>query len=247
MEAANSTDNQTDLAPPYVSFTTLRNAIERMESEGDVPAQVDRSYLSNLPWSAQNEFMAACRSLGLVDANDAPTDLLKELVHKPDIRKELMRSLVEARYPGPLKLGKNATSQQLENEFKKFDVTGSTLQKAIRFFLHAAQYAEITLSPHFKTPKAGTPPRRRRTQKKEEPAKPPEEQPRRQPPPPSDNAPEIIRNLLKQLPREGSKWSRAKADNWLAIARSTFDLVYRWEEDDKAKPAAPNANGGEQP
>ena len=49
----------------------------------------------------------------------------------------------------------NATRAQLEDEFKKYEITGATLRKAISFFLHAANFAEIPLSPYFGKISAG--------------------------------------------------------------------------------------------
>ncbi len=60
-----------------------------------------------------------------MDENDAPTQLLKDLALKPDERKQRMADLLHRRYPGPLALGKNATSDQLEEAFKKLGVKGS--------------------------------------------------------------------------------------------------------------------------
>ena len=43
-----------------------------------------------------------------------------------------------------------ATQGQLEEEFRKFGITGATLRTTIAFFLHTARHAEIPVSPHFK-------------------------------------------------------------------------------------------------
>ena len=51
---------------------------------------------------------------------------------------------------------KNATQGQLEEEFRSFGISGSTLRSAIAFFLHAAAFAEIPVSPHFKIPPVRT-------------------------------------------------------------------------------------------
>ncbi len=98
----------------------------------------------------------------------------------------------------------------------------------MRFFLHAAQYAEIELSPLFKTPKApasGT--RKPRTRRKQDPENGKGEE---TPPPPPTDAPELIQNLLKQLPPEGAEWDADKAEYWLGIARMTFNMVYTWKD-----------------
>lgn len=249
MESSANTDStKTDLSPPYAPFRTVQSLIERMESEGDVPARLDKSYLSNIPWGAKDQLMQACRSLGLIDSNDQPTQLLKDLVHKPDERKELFRGLLQRRYPAQLALGKNATQDQLADAFKAGGTSGSTLTKAVRFYLQAAQYAEVEVSRHFKAPKAESAPRKPRSQnghRKAATRQDEDAEVQRKPPPlPDDNAPELIRNLLRQLPPEGAKWERAKAKVWLTIAESTFDLVYRWD-DDKPKSRAPKASAPE--
>jgi hypothetical protein len=248
--SANKTDKP-DLSPPYAPFRTLRTLIERMESEGDVPARVDRSYLSNIPWSSQNELFQACRSLGLIDAQDEPTALLKGLVEKPNERKEQFRQILQTRYPAQLALGKNATQDQLTDVFKAAGTQGSTLTKAVRFFLQAAAYAEIEVSRLYKTPKAESSPRKAgKRSRKDTVTDKGEPEARKTPPPPSDQAPDLIRNLLKQLPPEGAKWERAKAKVWLTIAENTFDLVYRMEDDKPksravAKPAPDPSGGGD--
>lgn len=224
-------------APPYVPFRTLQNAIEKMEKEGDVPAQIDKSYLTNVPWGTQNELMQALRSLGLIDSNDKPTDKLKQLVHEPDRRKENFAAILQERYGKQLALSKNATQQQLVDSF---EVSGSTLTKAVRFFLHAAKYAEIEVSPHFNTPKAESAPRKpRKTASKKVGPK---------PDPPVDpgvgQAPLLIQGLLKQLPPEGAAWDRGKAENWLGIARMTFEMVYDFGGDPPTGPPSPNPEGG---
>jgi len=61
-------------------------------------------------------------------------------------------------------LGTNATQQQLEETFREeYEINGSTVRKAIGFYLAAARFAKIELSPHFTAPRAGgaTPGKRR--------------------------------------------------------------------------------------
>ena len=58
------------------------------------------------------------------------------------------------------------------------------------------------------------------------------------PPQPDDRAPALIRNLLAQLPPEGSEWDNAKAEVWLTIAKNTFQLVYRMTDASNGASAA---------
>ena len=52
-----STTDQTGVewTAPYVPWLTLKNVIEKMAKDGSIPGRIDRSYLSNLPGSAQSE------------------------------------------------------------------------------------------------------------------------------------------------------------------------------------------------
>ncbi len=39
-----TTNDTTDLSPPYVPFATILRVLDRMEKEEDTPARVDGSY-----------------------------------------------------------------------------------------------------------------------------------------------------------------------------------------------------------
>lgn len=151
--------------PPYISFRTLLNLIERMGDEG-VPPRIDRSYLSGLSGGYQTQVMAALRWLGLIDSEGRVQDRLIELVEQPARRRDLIGTLIADRYPHVVALGQvNATQGQLEDEFRKSNIGGATLRKAVSFYLHAADFGGIELSPFFKTPtvqEGRTPSRRRK-------------------------------------------------------------------------------------
>jgi hypothetical protein len=156
-------------APPYVSFKTMQNLIERMAAEGGVPSRIDRSYLSNLPGSTQTQVIAGLKSLGLIDQQLRPSQLLITMVENPDIRPEAIGGAITEHYGAALALSKNATQQQLEEVFRDYGVTGSTMRKAIAFFLAAVKFAGIELSPHFRTPRVQTANGRRRPAKRKTP------------------------------------------------------------------------------
>lgn len=251
MESSATASAKPDLSPPYAPFSTVKALIERMADEGDVPARLDKSYLSHVPWGSQDQLMQACRSLQLIDAQNEPTQLLKDLVHKPDERKELFRGIVQARYPAQLALGKNATQDQLVEVFKTGGSSGATLTKAVRFYLQAAQFAEIEVSRLFKAPKAESAPRKPRSSNGRKKAGGVEDPPPPAPAPATtDKTPALIRNLLDQLPPEGAKWERTKAKLWLTIAESTFNLVYKMDDEHAApkarasKASAPDLDQG---
>jgi hypothetical protein len=56
--------------PPYVSFGTLINTLERMGVEG-VPDRIDGSYLTNMAGGTRSQFKVCLRSLGLIDEDSA--------------------------------------------------------------------------------------------------------------------------------------------------------------------------------
>ncbi len=199
-DAQNSTELHA-VSPPYISFRTLLNLIERMATEG-VPPRIDRSYLTGLSGGYQTQVMAALRSLGLTSDGGAVTQRLLDLADYPDKRKELMGQIIRERYPEAWALGQeNATQAQLEETFKPSGITGATLRKAVAFYLHAANYADIPLSPFFKTPSATdtrAAPRRRRARTTTPAQAPPP------PAPPAETTPEALRRryiemLLKRV------------------------------------------------
>ncbi len=221
-------------SPPYISFRTLLNAIQRMHDEG-MPSRLDRSYLSNLPWSTQNHFLASCRALGLIDTDGKPTQMLIQLVELPDERPKLVGSLLRTFYPGATSLSQNATQAQLEDEFKGYGLGGSTSRKAIAFFLHAAAFAEVPLSPHFRSPRTTTrAPARRRTRAAAASAA--QEASDENAAPGLAAAPLLalhpfIQGLLRELPQDESSWTAAKRVRWLQMAELTVDMLYTVEDE----------------
>jgi hypothetical protein len=142
---------------PYVSFKTLLNLLDKLDEDG-APQRIDRTYLSNLPGSTQSMLLTALDTFGLIDGSKRPTDHMKALVAADaEQRATLIGELVRAHYGPALDLGDNATQGQLEEVFTdNFNVSGSTRRKSIAFFLAATKYAGITVSKHFKTPKAAS-------------------------------------------------------------------------------------------
>jgi dsDNA-binding SOS-regulon protein len=234
-------------APPYVPFKTVSSLIERMEKDGAIPSQIDKSYVTHVPWGSQNHLLAAFGWLGLTE-NGKPTERLEMMVNEPGTRAAVWQQILRERYPGPMGLAKNATQQQLESQFKNYNLSAETQRKALSFFLAAAKENGVELSPLFKPQKAPTGSRKPRVKApKHEDQN--DDQEHAPPPPPDDNAPALIRNLLAQLPPEGSEWDNAKAEVWLTIAKSTFQLVYRMTDTPSgasaATPSHPQSEGGE--
>ena len=99
--------------PPYISFATLLNQLERMGREG-VPARIDASYLTGMAGGTRSQFRVGMRSLGLIDAEDQATETLVRLAKNPEQRPEILAAILGSRYPNLVALNGNATRGQLE-------------------------------------------------------------------------------------------------------------------------------------
>lgn len=224
--------------PPYTSFTTLTNTIDRMREEGGPPSRLDGSYLSNYAGGTRYTFLAALKSLALIDAEGKPTPTLTELVgtHDENRQKQIMSDVLHQHYTAALTLPANATQAQLESVFRNYGIGGSTLRKAIGFYLAAARFAGLTFSRHFKLPKLQPGEKRTTTPKKT--VEPESQEPERklEPPPrtPVDDLHPLIVGLLRELPAAGAEFSEEKQEAWFAIAKATFRLIYNTSLPDEA-------------
>ncbi len=151
--------------PPYISFRTLLNLIEKLADES-VPHRIDRSVLSHLSGGYQGQVMAALRALNLIDSEGYTTPTLTNLVRSPETRQQVVENIVRDFYPEPMRLAEmNASQAQLEEFFRGYGITGETLRRAVTFYLHAAAFAGIEVSPHFKSGRLSTAPRKPRAAK----------------------------------------------------------------------------------
>jgi hypothetical protein len=225
----NGTSNAVWTAP-YTSFPTVITTSDRMKEQGGVPSRVDRSYLSKLPGGAQTIFQSSLKSLGLIDEHLAPTPQFEAFVDaSPVDRKRIVGELVREYYVGPMALGERATQQQLEDEFRKLNVTGSTMRKAVGFFLNAAKYAGIPVSPNFKLPKAPASTGPRKPRKGAAARASEEQQQEEEDLTPKMGLPTLVQGLVERLPKDGEEWTSEEAEQWLNIAKLTFPFVYGFE------------------
>ncbi|MCH8995286.1 MAG: hypothetical protein IH959_10035 [Chloroflexi bacterium] len=134
---------------PYIPFKTFQTALETLEQ--GCPEKIDRSVWPSLSFSVQAHTLSAFRFLRLIDKDGNTQEDLWSLVIDPQKRKVNLKDVLVKRYPDVAALGDtNATEQQLEEAMKRYDVSGEMLDKAIRFFLQAAKYVELSISPLWK-------------------------------------------------------------------------------------------------
>lgn len=148
---------------PYLPFKTFLNSLDTF-SQG-LPNWLDRTIWKSQSGVTQGLIMNTYRFLGLVDESDCATEALQEMVAHPEQRSSVLRGLLERTYGYQFGLDFTTTTPKLlEDMFVDcYAVTGATKQKAITFFLKAARFANITLSPFLLGQIRNTSSRRRRT------------------------------------------------------------------------------------
>ena len=213
-------------AAPYFAFKTLTNIIERMEEHGP-PPQIDRTFLTGMSGAGQTQFIAGLKSLGLISDDNAVLPPLVELVENPDKRPELIGGLVRSRYSEAVELGKtNATTGQLVTVFADhYGVRGDTARKAIAFFLKAAEYGNVKVSPNFKTPgrprSAGSKKATKVTAKPSGGSNGPPDPP---PAGPTGLHP-ALSGLLGDIPKRGETWTKEEHDDFMAAFTAIIKIA----------------------
>jgi hypothetical protein len=152
---------------PYLPFRTFLSSLDTF-SQG-LPGVLDRTIWRSQAGVTQGLIMNAYRFLGLVDEYDVPTDALEAMVRQTEQRPAVLRGLIEATYGHEFGNDFSTTTPKLlEDQFvESYAVTGATKQKAITFFLKAARFANITLSPFLLNQIRNTAARKRRAKGKE--------------------------------------------------------------------------------
>jgi len=148
---------------PYLSLTTLANFFERW-GNGPIPPRIDKSALDKYSGGTQALLMSALRLMGYVNQEGHVLPALREAVHDLDARKAHLDQWARRFYARQLELAEqSATSQMLHESFATYGYNGSTLRKAVVFYLSLVEYLGLPNSPHFKAPKqSATPTSRRR-------------------------------------------------------------------------------------
>jgi hypothetical protein len=159
-----------------VAWRTFLNFISSLRETG-LPSQINRSVMSKLSYSTQAQLLAGLRSLGMTDAAGTPTPILAQLVDADDKNQgAVINRILKDKYAfifNNLDLSR-ATPDELDNQFKKIGLSGSTVGRAVAFFLGAAEHSGVTLSAHIKkngtsstsATNASRPARKRRIQAK---------------------------------------------------------------------------------
>ncbi len=138
-------DTQPKPPAPYLPWRTFYNSLETF-SQG-IPPRIDRT-IWRQSGLMQGLIFSAYRFFGLIDDNSKPTMILLNLLQKTDERPATMAGLLRHSYPDVMAHDLTTLTQPMLDELiEKYNVSGATKKKAITFFLQAAKYAGIPLSP----------------------------------------------------------------------------------------------------
>ena len=148
--------NDKTVKPPYTSYRSFLNLVSELKEHDVMPSAIDRSYLSKRSGSEKSALIAALKWFELVDDDGTPTERLENFIAADEQEsKTLLKEMVESSYgaitDGTFNL-RSATTSQLADQFRQYEISGSTLSKSITFFLAAAKEAGIAVSPHAKVP-----------------------------------------------------------------------------------------------
>jgi hypothetical protein len=152
-----------DTRPPYLSLTTLTNFLDRW-GDGPIPPRIDKSALDTYSGATQSQLMSTLRLMGFVDQEGQVLPALREAIKDPLFRRTHLQNWAHQFYSEQINLaGQSATAQMLHESFAAYGYNGSTLRKAVVFYLALAEELGLPTSPLFRPPKqSATPPGRRR-------------------------------------------------------------------------------------
>lgn len=152
---------------PYVSYATLINFIDTKLGAGNpLPPRIDRGFLDNYAGSIQAQLVSTLRTMGMIGDAGEVLPPLREATASPDARQAVIRRWAEGFYQDQLALAhNNATASMLHESFARRKYTGSTLRKAVVFYLSLVDDVGLPTSSYFKAPRQSPPggrPRRKR-------------------------------------------------------------------------------------
>src|ERR1051325_1664783 len=140
-------DTEQKQVAPYLPFSTLLTALDHLAAV-KIPNRIDHRTFPNMSSQSKSQVMSAFKFLGLMDDDGVPTQLLSDLAYKKDSRKEIMRQIVEEKYPDIVALDFSSLSvTELDKALAgaRYNVQGETRKKAKTFLLKAAQYSGFTV------------------------------------------------------------------------------------------------------
>lgn len=154
---------ETETSPPYTTYKTYKSFIEQMKQDG-LPSQIDRSLLPRMSGSGQSALISTLKALNLIDENGVTSAELHMIVEKEeDEAAEALDSVARKTYSFLFSSGvnlKRATAKQVEELFRSQGIGGSTVDRAIHFYVALADDLGWSVSPHVKNRKPSASPKK---------------------------------------------------------------------------------------
>ena len=133
----------------YVSFKTFQSGVQALRIHG-LPEKIDRSVWISKSGADQAALLSAFRFLRLIDSKNVVQPTLEELHGASEgsaAEKEVLGSILRASYAELFELGlETVTPTQFAAAIGNYGPTGSTRDRAERFFIKAALYCGIEMS-----------------------------------------------------------------------------------------------------
>lgn len=147
-------------APTYGSFKTLSAFFNARRDDDHITDVVDRSLMTSFSGSSQHELISGLKFLKMINDKGEPLPIYAQYVKADDdARKVLLAQILRAAYPfvfsSPTYNLERATTATTADAFRTQGINGSTLSRAVAFFLAAAKQAGIKVSPNIKAPPLG--------------------------------------------------------------------------------------------
>jgi hypothetical protein len=149
--------------PPYLPFSSFLTALDQLAQA--IPTEIQKNVFPYHSGVLQGQLIGALRFLDLIDTSGAPKgDKLERLATEKALpnRRSNLRPILKSAYSEVLKIDlAKMTRPQLDAAFERYGITGDTKKKAKTFFIKAAVFAELPVSP-FLTRRINPPKRQKR-------------------------------------------------------------------------------------
>jgi hypothetical protein len=136
------------LTPAYIPWKTFTNTLDALTKH--MPNRIDKSAFPGQSGAGQSQLLLAFRFFGFIADDLKPTPaLLAVAVSDEAARKKALRKLTDEKYAPliALNLMKTTPAEFAEKMTEAYNISGDTRLKATRFFLSAADYLGIEISP----------------------------------------------------------------------------------------------------
>jgi len=159
----NGKQNESQKAVPvYLSFKTLQSAVQSLRTHG-LPSVLDRTAFGSRSGGEQVQILSAFKFLGFIDDANRTQPILKNLVLVTEgsaDEKAILAAILKDRYANAIALNlEAATPAQLNKAIEDYGAGGSTRERSVRFFVKAAEYSGMKLSPRLtaRKPRSSSP------------------------------------------------------------------------------------------